>query len=137
MDKVQKEAILKELDWSFSRSSGPGGQHVNTTDSKAKLCWKFQLSSALKPRQKEHIQRKLFNYIKGGNTLQFTCSSNRSKELNKKSCITKLFYLLEKVAFKIEKKRIKTRPTKGSIERRVTSKKRKGNLKNKRKKVEY
>lgn len=137
MDQTKREAILKELDWSFSRSSGPGGQHVNTTDSKAKMCWSFQKSLALRTRQKDQVKRKLANYIKGSDVLQLTSSSNRSREMNKKSCISKLFYLLEKVAFKKEKARIKTRPTRSSVEKRITSKKRKGDVKSNRKKVNY
>jgi len=132
-----KQSIASEVVWSFSRSSGPGGQHVNTTDSKAKLSWYFYKSEAVNNKQKYLISKKLNNYIKKDNSLQLSSSSNRKKELNQKDCLKKLFYLIENVAFKVEKKRLKTKPTRASKERRIKDKKVKSETKKNRKKVRY
>lgn len=137
MDKSKQEYILKEFEWSFSRSSGPGGQHVNTTDSKVQLCWNFQLSPHINLKQKNLIEKKLKNYIKRSHSIQLSCSTNRSREMNKKACSKKLFELLKKIAFKKEKKRIKTKPTRSSIEKRIQAKKTKSDVKKTRQKVKY
>ncbi len=135
MNQNTKEKIQTELLWLYSKSSGPGGQHVNTTDSKAQLKWNILTSSALSNNQKRLIQTKLKNYIRKNSHFYLSCSKHRSKESNKKECLKKLFNLLENKAFKLEKKRFKTKPTKSSIEKRLKDKKTKSEIKKGRQKV--
>jgi len=138
MSQIDFEKIIQELDWKFSRSSGPGGQHVNTTDSKAKLIWNFAQSETLKPKQIFQIQKNLRNYLnKAQTSLQFSCSSSRSKERNKQDCIKKLKSLLKDKAFVEPKKRYATKPTKSSIHKRLESKKKHAQTKQSRQKVKY
>lgn len=137
MDSTLKDAITSELEWSFARSSGPGGQHVNTTDSKVQMKWNFQTSSAISLRQKKLIETRLHNYIRKTFFLHLSDSTNRSREMNRKTCLKKLFHLLDDVAFKKIKPRLKTRPTKGSVERRLKSKKNKSDVKKNRGRVKY
>ena len=137
MDKGTKEHIISELEWRYARSSGPGGQHVNTTDSKAQMKWNFQKSEHISLRQKKLIETRLHNYIKKTFYIYLSDSTNRQREMNKKACLKKLFHLLEEVAFKKIKPRLKTRPTKGSVEKRLTSKKNKSDTKKNRQKVKY
>ena len=137
MNSHLKSAISNEVSWSFSKSSGPGGQHVNTTDSKARLNWDFGASSALNAKQKSLITKKLNNYIKKNSNLQLTSSSHRKKELNQKDCLQKLFYLLENKAFKIVQKRLKTKPSRAAREKRVKEKKKRSEVKKNRAKVSF
>jgi ribosome-associated protein len=138
MSQFDFEKILKELEWSFSKSSGPGGQHVNTTDSKAKLTWAFVKSEALKARQINQIKKNLDNYLNKSQTcIHFSCSSSRSKERNKQDCIKKLKSLLETKAFVEPKKRIKTRPSRSSVRKRLDSKTKHSQTKQNRQKVKY
>jgi len=138
MSQIDFEKILKELKWKFSKSSGPGGQHVNTTDSKAELVWEFANSDALRPKQIIQIQKNLKNYLnKAQTSLQFSCSSLRSKERNKQSCIKKLKSLLENKAFLEPKQRFKTQPTRSSVKKRLESKKKQALTKQNRQKVKY
>ncbi len=137
MSPLKKDALLKELNWNFSRSSGPGGQHVNTTDSKAQLSWDFQKSMHLSCHQKHLIGKKLQNYIKRSTVLQLSSSTHRGRDMNKKECALKLFDLLEKIAFKKEKARVKTKPTRSSIEKRIKAKKNKSDVKKTRQKVKF
>lgn len=137
MSPLKKDILLRELNWCFSKSSGPGGQHVNTTDSKAQVSWDFQKSEALNRHQKHLIEKKLQNYIKKISILQLSSSTHRSREMNKKECTSKLFNLLEKIAFKKEKIRRKTKPTRSSIEKRIKSKKNKSDVKKTRQKVKF
>jgi ribosome-associated protein len=106
MARLNLSLIEKELKWQFSKSSGPGGQHVNTTDSKAKLIWNIEHSTLLSQKQKNLIRRNLKNYLnKAKDIIQFSCSTNRSKERNKQECIKKLKHLLNERAFFEKKKR--------------------------------
>lgn len=138
MSKLNISLIEKELDWQFSKSSGPGGQHVNTTDSKAKLNWNIETSQALSYRQRQLIRKNLKNYLnKACTILQISCSENRSKERNKQECFKKLKYLLAEKAFFEPKKRLATKPTRSSIKKRLDSKKKDSVTKKNRKKVDY
>jgi len=138
MSHFDFKKILKELEWSYSKSSGPGGQHVNTTDTKAKLTWNFANSSALRTRQIIQIQKNLANYLNKSQTcILFSCSESRSKERNKQNCIKKLKFLLETKAFVEPKKRIKTKPTRSSVKKRLDSKTKHSQTKLNRQKVKY
>lgn len=138
MSKINIGLLEKELEWQFSKSSGPGGQHVNTTDSKAKLLWNIETSQLLSYRQKQLVRKNLKNYLnKSGTNLQISCSQNRSKERNKQECLKKLKYLLNEKAFFEPKKRLATKPTKASIRKRLESKKKSSLTKQNRKKVDF
>lgn len=132
------EYILKEVEWQFSRSSGPGGQHVNTTDTKAKLIWKFSNSSYLKPKQIHLIKKNLHNYInKSKTSLSLSCSTSRSKERNKQDCLKKLKSLLTEKAFVEPKARVKTKPSRSSVKKRLDSKKKHSQTKQNRQKIKH
>lgn len=131
------EMILQELSWQFEKSSGPGGQHVNTTDSKAKASWMINTSKALSPEQLTLLKKNLKSYLnKSQDQLQISSDLYRSRERNKQDCIKKLKKLLVDRAFFKPKKRISTKPTKSSIKKRLDSKTKHSTLKQSRKKVE-
>ena len=101
--------------WKFSRSSGPGGQHVNPTDSKAELI--CDLTQAGLP---EHIATRVI--AKLGEQVRVVASTQRSQLRNRAEAVERLCDLIDAAA-KIERARRPTRPGKGAVERRITAKK--------------
>ncbi|MCX6540171.1 MAG: alternative ribosome rescue aminoacyl-tRNA hydrolase ArfB [Actinobacteria bacterium] len=101
--------------WKFSRSSGPGGQHVNTTDSKAELI--CDLAQAGLP---EHIAARVM--AKLGEQVRVVASTQRSQLRNRAEAVERLCDLIDAAA-KVERARRPTRPGKGAVERRITAKK--------------
>ncbi|WP_110182796.1 alternative ribosome rescue aminoacyl-tRNA hydrolase ArfB [Nocardioides solisilvae] len=116
-----------ELSWRFSRSSGPGGQHVNTSDTRVELIWSLVSTRALSPAQKELAARRLRGRLVDG-TLTVTSSSYRSQHRNREAAKARLEELVAR-AVEPEKKRRPTRPTRGSVERRLSAKKRRSDAK--------
>tara|TARA_Y100000817_G_scaffold58650_1_gene43493 strand:+ start:279 stop:647 length:369 start_codon:yes stop_codon:yes gene_type:complete len=103
------DALLLECKVETFRSSGKGGQHVNKTESAVRL-----------------------THVSSG--IQVTCQDERSQYLNKSKCIKELRLRIEKYNYK-PPRRIRTKPTKGSIERRLSTKKHKSKKKSSRKKL--
>jgi len=119
---VNKESLLQELQFKAVRSSGAGGQHVNKVSTKIELFFDVLNSSGLTDAEKEKIYLKISNRLTKDNILQLQCDETRSQHKNKEIVIKRFFALLEN-AFKVAKKRKKTRPSKSSIEKRLKSKK--------------
>ena len=123
MDKLIFTDIEKELKFSTSRSSGPGGQHVNKVNTKVTLRWKIKSSSSVDEEQQLLIFIKLKKVINNLGEVVISADSNRSQLQNKQEVIQKLAALLEKAFFK-PKARKATKPTKASVKRRLQDKKR-------------
>ncbi|MGK7390346.1 MAG: alternative ribosome rescue aminoacyl-tRNA hydrolase ArfB [Candidatus Cyclobacteriaceae bacterium M2_1C_046] len=121
-DKVYKRDFEPELDFTASRSSGPGGQNVNKVNTKITLRFDIENSQLLSEKEKEHLKKKLSNKISNDNILIVAAESERSQLKNKEEAISK-FYESLKEAFKQKKKRKKTKPTKASKEKRIKQKK--------------
>lgn len=122
-----------ELRFTFSRASGPGGQHVNTADTKVTLIFDVDNSAALTRAQRNRIHHKLANRIGADGTLKLSCDTERSRKRNKDLVIDRFATLLRRALHK-QKRRRPTRPTKGSIKRRIAAKKQRGDIKKARKK---
>lgn len=127
--------ILSELQFSFTKSSGPGGQHVNTTDTKVELRWNVKESSTLTDAQKERILEKLKNKLVQDSTLRLTHGHSRSQERNKKACLNRLRFLLEET-LKPEKVRKKTKPSQAARKKRMESKRKQSEKKSRRIKID-
>jgi ribosome-associated protein len=119
IDKIQ---IIKELSFKTSRSSGSGGQNVNKVSTKVELRFNIGYSLLLTDDEKDRVRLKLKNRISIEDILIITSDSERTQLGNKKQVIEIFFDLLDK-ALKKPKKRIKTRPTRASKERRLKEKK--------------
>ena len=104
------------LTWRFSRSSGPGGQHVNTSDSKVEL-----ICDLTQIRTSPHIKLRIIE--KYGEQLSVVASTQRSQTQNRRLAMEKLMERLEKAA-KVPKPRTATKPTKASVRNRLEEKKR-------------
>ncbi len=116
------DLLNPELDFSTSRSSGPGGQNVNKVNSKVTLRWNIKDSALLAPEEKELLLQKLATRLTTDGTLLLTAQDSRSQLQNKEEAISKLEHLL-KQAFAKKKKRKATKPSKGSVQTRLNKKK--------------
>lgn len=119
---INKDLILKELIYKASRSSGSGGQNVNKVSTKVELRFDIDNSVYLSDNEKDTIKSKLKNRISSENILIITSDTERTQLGNKKKVIKILIELLEKALHK-PKKRIATKPTRTSKEKRLKEKK--------------
>ena len=119
---MDSEKLLKEISFKAVRSSGPGGQHVNKTASKAVISFTISSSQIFTPLEKQRLLEKLKSRISQDGILTITCSESRSQHRNKALAIARLFTLLEK-SLRVAKSRKKSRPSKNAIEKRIVSKK--------------
>jgi ribosome-associated protein len=117
-----------ELSWRFSRSSGPGGQGVNTTDSRVELTYDIANSTVLGPTQRARALERLAARLVDG-TLTITASEHRSQLRNREAAEQRLAEELSAAIAPPPRPRRPTRATKASVERRIASKKRRGQTK--------
>lgn len=134
MTPISIQHIKDELEFTTSRSGGPGGQLVNKVSSKVMLRWDIASSPALDADQKQLLLEKLKSRLVQGGVLLIVSQESRSQHDNKDTAISKLNELL-KEAFRKKKKRKPTKATKSSRERRLTSKKRASEKKEWRRKI--
>ena len=111
----------RETWFEFSHSSGPGGQNVNKVATAATLCFHPESSGVLTPVQKAVVGAKLANRINADGVLRVVSDEARTQSGNR-SLAGKRFCLLLAEALKPVKKRRPTRPSRGSVERRLTDK---------------
>jgi len=114
--------LLKELDFSVSRSSGPGGQNVNKVNSKVTLKFNVPQSHVLTGEEKEILLKKLVTRLTTDGVLILVSQESRSQLENKELVIQKFEQILKK-AFEKRKARKATKPSKSAVRKRVTSKK--------------
>lgn len=119
--EFNKRDFSSELSFKTSRSSGPGGQHVNKTSTKVELRFDVKNSNLLSLEEKDLVFQKLANRISQDGILIITSQESRSQLENKEITINKFNLLITK-ALTPEKKRKATRPTKASKERRLGTK---------------
>ncbi|MFF3063471.1 alternative ribosome rescue aminoacyl-tRNA hydrolase ArfB [Oerskovia sp. NPDC057915] len=111
-----------ELTWRFSRASGPGGQGVNTTDSRVELSWDVEASAVLDDAQRVRLTERLDKRLVGG-VLTVTASEHREQLRNRAAARTRLAALVADGLAPPARQRRATRPTRGSQERRLAAKK--------------
>ncbi|MFT4698866.1 MAG: ribosome-associated protein [Flavobacteriaceae bacterium] len=126
------ETLLKELSFKAIRSSGAGGQHVNKTASKVEVTFSVSNSEAISDREKIRVTEKLKNRITSEGNIILQSGKTRSQHKNKAIVIKRLIDLIEKSLIKAKPRR-KTKPSRGSIEKRLTSKRNQALKKNNRK----
>lgn len=111
-----------ELAVRFSRSSGPGGQGVNTTDSRVELSWDVTSSVVLTDLQRERLVERLGSRLAAG-ILTVAASEHREQLRNRAAAERRLAALVAQGISPPARQRRATRPTRGSTERRLTAKK--------------
>jgi ribosome-associated protein len=120
-----------ELRWRFSRSSGPGGQNVNTTDSRVELVFDLAGSQALPPLLKARALQRLEAKLVDG-TVVIAASEHRSQWQNRVAAQRRLVELLQEALKPPPPPRRPTKPTRGSKERRLAAKKQRSAIKGQR-----
>lgn len=117
-----------ELEISTARSGGPGGQHVNTTESRVRLCFRLSRTAALSEGVKARLRRQQAGWLTTEGDLVLTCDANRSQHRNLEEVRERLAAAV-RAALVPPRARKKTRPTLGSQLRRVAGKKKRGEIK--------
>ncbi len=112
-----------EFEWSYVRSSGPGGQNVNKVASKAVLRWKVHSSPSLAEDIKARLREQQRRRLTSEGDLLLTSQRYRDRERNRLDCLEKLSEML-RAATVVPKTRRKTKPTRGAKERRLAEKRR-------------
>jgi ribosome-associated protein len=117
-----------ELGWRFSRSSGPGGQSVNTTDSRVELSFDVARSPSLGPTLRTRALERLADRLVDG-VVTVTAEENRSQLRNRQAARTRLAELLRAATAPPPPPRRPTKPSKGARQRRLDSKRKHGDTK--------
>jgi len=127
---ITKRLIIpsRELKWRFSRSSGPGGQKVNKTDSRVEIIFNIEESKVLNDYQKIIIKKKLKIKLVN-NCIRVAVQDQRSQLLNRQLAIVRISLLIRDSLKNSSKARKATKPSKASQRKRLDSKKRRGELK--------
>jgi ribosome-associated protein len=118
----------EELSWRFSRSAGPGGQSVNTSDTRAELSFNVAESAALPPVLRERALRALAGRLTDG-VITVTAAENRSQLRNREAAAARLSVLLTAATAAPRPARRPTRPTRASRERRLAAKQQRAEVK--------
>jgi ribosome-associated protein len=116
------QIALDELVWRFSGSGGPGGQHANTSNTRAEVVFDVEASDSLGPRQRERLLEKL------GAQVRVVASDTRSQTKNRDLALDRLRSKLAD-ALKVDPPRRATKPSKSAKERRLSAKHRRGEIK--------
>lgn len=122
-----------ELSWRFSRSSGPGGQGVNTADSRVELVWDAAHSAVLSPVQRERVLDRLAARLVDG-VLTIAASEHRAQLRNRDAARERLATVVGAALRPPAPPRRPTKPSRGSKERRLTAKHRRTDVKQLRRK---
>jgi len=114
--------LEKEIEFSTSRSSGKGGQHVNTTETRVEIKFNIPSSQILSDEQKQILLFKLESRLSDKGTLRMYSQKERSQSANREDVLRRFFALITK-ALKPEKKRIPVKPGRAAKESRLKEKK--------------
>jgi ribosome-associated protein len=113
---------VSEIELRFSRSSGPGGQHAQKTETRVEATFDVEDSTGLTPAQKARVLRR------AGPVLRAVAQDERSQARNRELAVERIVEALRQ-ALKVERRRRPTKPTAQSRERRLREKRRRGELK--------
>src|SRR5215813_7981192 len=123
-----------ELHFQFSRSSGPGGQHVNRTASQVELTFDVLGSPSLNEAQRTRVLSKLKSYIDTRGILHLTSQTTRSQHRNRAEVVERFALLLQRALY-VPKRRIPTKPSAAAGERRLADKQRTSVVKHQRRRL--
>ena len=118
----------RELKWRFSRSSGPGGQKVNKTNTRVEIIFNIEESKVLNDYQKKVLTKKLKTKLVN-NCICLAVQEERNQLLNRQIAIIRISSVIRNSLKNLSKVRKATKPSKASQNRRLDSKKKRGELK--------
>ncbi len=130
MVKITKKLEIphEEIRFTFSRSSGPGGQNVNKVNTKATLRFDIDSTKGLTPEQKRVVKRRLHNRISQNGVLTVSSDRFRSQRANREEALRRFVELLSQ-ALKTRPRRKKTSVPRAARERRLREKKHRSRVK--------
>ena len=128
--RVTPEWVIpaRELTWTFSRSSGPGGQGVNTTDSRVQVVFDVTHAASVPAHLRARVLHRLRTRLTAGE-LRVTASEHRSQWQNRNAAITRMVAILADASAAPPPIRRPTRPSRAAQSRRLEAKKRRSRLK--------
>ncbi len=132
-ESIKNIDFSDEFTFQTSRSSGPGGQHANKTETRVTLRFNVTESKHLSDEQKERVLQKLANDITEDGELLISNQESRSQATNKENCIEHFYEMLEK-ALKKPKKRKPTKPSRAARKKRLEKKRQQSEKKSRRQK---
>ncbi len=125
------DQLIKEITIITSRASGPGGQHVNRTESKVELHWNLEESHVIDDTQKKLLHDRLGHRLTSEGVLILTSQATRSQIKNREIVQRRFLDLVDK-SLKPPKKRVRTKPKRSAIEKRLKQKKQQSEKKKRR-----
>lgn len=120
-----------ELTLDAITGSGPGGQHVNRSATRIALQWNVRTTRALRDEQRALVLARLASRLDSDGALRIVAGEYRSQQQNRRAAIDRLVQLLAR-ALVVQKPRKATKPTRGSVERRLTEKRQRSEIKKRR-----
>ena len=128
--RVTRSVVIpeRELTWRYSRSSGPGGQSVNTADSRVELSLDVAGTSALGPVQRARVLERLSRRLVDG-VMTVRASEHRSQLRNREAALERMAKILADALAPPPPRRRPTKPRRGAVERRLADKKRRSRTK--------
>lgn len=124
-----------ELTARATRAGGPGGQHVNTSSTRIELLWSIETSRVLSDEQRTRLRQRLSSRLDAEGRLRVVAAASRSQRQNRDEAEARLAELVKK-ALTTERKRIATRPSRASKERRLADKKKRSDRKRDRRRLD-
>lgn len=133
---MNKESIIKELDFKAVRSSGAGGQNVNKVSSKVVLNFDLKKSASLSDEEKARAELNLAPKLTNDKVLILHCDEDRSQLRNKEIVIKRFLRLMEN-ALQVPKERKPTKIPRGVIKKRIENKRRQSDIKQSRRRPDF
>jgi ribosome-associated protein len=123
-----------EIEFTYVRSRGPGGQNVNKTNSACQLRWNLLATQSLTPFELQRALHKLQNTLTTEGEILIRSDQHRDQEANKKACIDRLLSMIQR-SLEVPKARRKTKPSRSSVKKRLKAKEVRSDIKNNRRKI--
>ncbi|MEL6655477.1 MAG: alternative ribosome rescue aminoacyl-tRNA hydrolase ArfB [Bacteroidota bacterium] len=134
---MNREVLRHEIIYRATRSSGPGGQHVNKTSTRVELYWDLEASEALSKTEKERLRVSLAKLLNKDGLLMITASPTRSQLRNKQAAEKKFINLLEKALIVPKKRKSPRGPSAQAKAKRLRDKRIQSERKAGRRKVQF